>query len=109
MKLAIKTLWQLLIKKNHIESKESIRMIKSQKGDTEEFKDLAKRTASEKNLGDKAFNIAKNQKYNGYERGITSMVYEFFDKKSSGSDIKSVSNQKLIDDLYKPIIKKFKK
>ena len=46
----------------------------------EEFKDLAKRTASEKNLRDTAFNIAKNQKYNGYERGITSMVYEFFDK-----------------------------
>ena len=37
------------------------------------------------------------------------MVYKFFDKKSSGSDIKSVSNQKLIDELYKPIIEKFKK
>ena len=32
----------------------------------EEFKDLAKRTASDKNLRDKAFNIAKNQKYSGY-------------------------------------------
>ena len=52
------------------------------------FKDLARRTASDKVLRDKAFNIAKNHKYDGYQRGLASMVYTFFDKKStSGSSI----------------------
>ena len=46
------------------------------------FKDLARRTASDKLLRDKAFNIAKNPKYNGYQRGIASMVYKYFDKKN---------------------------
>ena len=44
------------------------------------FKDLKRRTASDKILGDKAFNIAKNYKYDGYQKGLTSMVYKFFDK-----------------------------
>ena len=53
-----------------------------------EFKDLARRTASDKCLRDKAFNTAKNPKYDGYQRGFASMVYKFFDKKSSsGSGI----------------------
>ena len=47
-----------------------------------DFKDLARRTASDKILGDKAFNIAKSPKYGGYQRGLPSMVYKFFDKKS---------------------------
>ena len=51
----------------------------------EDFKDLAERTASDKVLGDKAFNIAKNSKYDGYQRGLASMVYKFFDKKTAGS------------------------
>ena len=42
------------------------------------FKDLTRRTASDKVLRDKAFNIAKNKKYDGYERGLASMVYNFF-------------------------------
>ena len=46
-----------------------------------DFKDLTRRTASDKILHDKAFNIAKNPKYNGYQRGLASMVYKFFDKK----------------------------
>ena len=46
-----------------------------------DFKDLARRTASDNVLRDKAFNIAKNPKYNGYQRGLASMVYTFFDKK----------------------------
>ena len=46
------------------------------------FKDLARRTASDKVLRDKAFNIAKNPKYDGYQRGLTSMAYNFFYKKS---------------------------
>ena len=49
-----------------------------------DFKDLTRRTASDKILRDKAFNIAKNPKYDGYQCGIASMVYKFFDKKTSG-------------------------
>ena len=52
-----------------------------------EFKDLARRTASDKVLRDKVFNIAKNPKYDGYQRGLASMVYKFSDKKSKGSGI----------------------
>ena len=52
-----------------------------------DFKDLARRTASSKVLRDKAFNIAKNPKYDGYQRGIASMVYRFFDKKSAGGSV----------------------
>ena len=48
------------------------------------YKDLEKRTQSDNVLKDKAFKIAVNPKYNGYERGLASMVYEFFDKKSKG-------------------------
>ena len=46
------------------------------------LKDLAKWTAPDKLLRDKIFNIAKNLNYDRYQRGITSMVYKFFDKKS---------------------------
>ena len=46
------------------------------------LKDLIRRTASYKILRDKAFNIAKNPKYDGYQRGLASMVYKFFDKKN---------------------------
>ena len=52
-----------------------------------DFKDLKKRTFSDKVLRDKAFKIAKNPKYDGYQRGLASMVYKFFDKKSEGSGI----------------------
>ena len=47
-----------------------------------DFKDLTRRTPSDKILYDKAFNIAKNPKYDGYQRGLASMVYPFFDKKN---------------------------
>ena len=47
-----------------------------------DFKDLARRIAADKVLTDKAFNIAKDRKYDGYQRGLASMVYKFFDKKS---------------------------
>ena len=50
--------------------------------DSGDFKDLARKTASDKVLRGKVFNIAKNPKYDGYQRGLTSMVYKFFDKKS---------------------------
>ena len=72
-------------------------------------KDLRKRTQSDKVLRDKAFKIVSNPKYDGYQRGLASMVYKFFDKKSSGSGIINKSNYQLADELHKPIIRKFKK
>ena len=52
------------------------------------FKDLNKRTQSDNVLRDKAFEIASNpKKHDGYQRGLTSMVYRSFDKKYSGSGI----------------------
>ena len=46
-----------------------------------DFKDLTKRTAADKVLKNKAFNVAKNPKYDRYQRGLASMAYKFFDKK----------------------------
>ena len=46
-----------------------------------DFKDIKRRTASDKILRNKVFNIAKNPKYDRYQRGLASMVYKFFDKK----------------------------
>ena len=68
-----------------------------------------KRTQSEKFLRDKAFKIASNPKYDGYQRGLASMVYKFFDKKSSGSGITNEPNYQLADEIHQPIIRKFKK
>ena len=75
-----------------------------------DFKYLTRRTASDKILRDKAFNIAKNPKYDGYQRRLASMVYKFFDKKSSGRGIKNENmlDQQLAEELHKQIIKKFK-
>ena len=80
-------------------------------------------TVADKTLRNKAFNIAKDPKYDGYQRGLASMVYKFFDKKSAslmdksrkGSGVtaltnKSLSqNQQLAEEVHKPIIKKSKK
>ena len=77
-----------------------------------DFKDLKRRTASDKVLRDKAFNIAKNPNYDGYQRGLASMVYKFFDKKSKGSDVANneiKQNLQLAEELHKPIIKNLKK
>ena len=73
-----------------------------------DFKDLARRTTSDKVLRDKAFNIAKNPKYDGYQRGLASMVYKLFDKKSSGSSVnmKTMFDEQLAEELHKPIIGK---
>ena len=54
-----------------------------------DFIDLTRRTASDKILRDKAFNTAKNPKYDGYQRGLASMVYKFFDKKTSATYARS--------------------
>ena len=71
------------------------------------YKDLNKRTQSNKDLRNKAFEIASNPKYNGYQRVLASTVYNLLDKKSKGRSIK-FSNQQLADELHKPIIRKFK-
>ena len=71
--------------------------------------DLVRRTQSDKVLRDKAFKIASDPKYGGYQRGLASMIYKFFDKKSKGSGITNESNYQLANELHKPIIKKFKK
>ena len=73
------------------------------------FKDLPRRTASDKILRHKAFNIAENPKYDGYQHGIASMVYKFFDKKLSGIKNENISSKELAEELHKPIIRKFKK
>ena len=83
-----------------------------------DFKDLKRRTA-DKVLTDKTFNIAKNHKYDGYQTGLTSMVYKFIDKTSALHAEKSVSgsgvnillefNEQLARESHKPIIRKFEK
>ena len=83
-----------------------------------DFKDLTRRTAYDKVLRDKGFNIAKNLKYDRYQRDLGSMVYTFFDKKASvgaamlvnKSAVKNeiMSNKELVEELHKPIIIKFK-
>ena len=75
-----------------------------------DFKDLTRRKASDEILGGKVFTIAKNLKY-GDQRWLASMVYKFFDKKASGSDIKNenISEKELAEELHKPIIRKFLK
>ena len=80
-------------------------------------KDLTKRTIPVKILKNKAFDIVKDPKYDGYQRGLSSMVYFITspDKKSVGSGAKHVNtkitpqNEQLADELHKPIITKFKK
>ena len=76
------------------------------------FKDLKRRTASVKILRDKAFNIAKNSKYYAYQRGLTSVAYNFFDKKSAGGGFANNQinqNLQLATELRKLIIRQFKK
>ena len=85
-------------------------------------KDLTIRTVADKILKNKAFDIAKDPKYDGYQRGLASMVYKFFDskvasldKKSLGSGAKRVNtkitpqSEQLAEELHKPIIRKFNK
>ena len=74
------------------------------------FKDLARRTVSDKVLRDKAFNIAKNPKDDGYQRGLASMVYKYIDKTSAGSGLNMhANNEKLAEELHKPITRNLKK
>ena len=85
----------------------------------EDFKDLTERTAADKVLQNKAFNIAKNPKYYEYQRGLASIVYKFFDKKTKGSGVTTLANksatkstpqnEQLAEEIHKPIIRKFRK
>ena len=69
------------------------------------YKDLESRTQSDKVLKDRAFEIANNSKYDGYQRRLASLVYTFFDKKLKESGIKCISNQQLANELHKPVIR----
>ena len=71
-------------------------------------KGLTERNIADKNLKNRAFDIAKDPKYDGYQRGLASMVYKFFDSKVSGSGAKP-ENKQLANELHKPIIRKFEK
>ena len=71
--------------------------------------DLAKRTQSDKVLRDKAFKIASDPKYDGYQRGLASMICKVFDKNSSGSGVATEPNYQLANKLHKQIIRKFKR
>ena len=77
-----------------------------------------KKTTFDKFLRDKAFNIAKNPKYDGYQRELAFMINKCFDKNPKGSGINMeakpvrrayANNEKLAEELHKPIIRKFKK
>ena len=57
------------------------------------YKDLTRKTESNKVLRDKSFEIASNPKYDVYQKGLASMIYKFFDRKSEGSGVKSMSNE----------------
>ena len=72
-----------------------------------DFKDLNRRTFADKVLRDKAFNIAKDPKYDGYQHGFASRVYIFFDKKTSASGIKNenIPNKKLVQELTNQLLK----
>ena len=72
-----------------------------------DHKHLINRTEADKVLRDEAYDIACNPKNDGYQRGLASMVYKFFDKKPIGSGIASSSI--LADERHKPIIRKFNK
>ena len=83
-----------------------------------DHKDLINRTEADKVLRDKAYDIASNPEYDGYQRGLASMVFKFFDKKSTGVGIArdttkssslARSSSILADECHKPIIRKFNK
>ena len=69
---------------------------------------FSQKNSFDKILCVKAFSIAKNSKYDGYQCGLASMVYKIFDEKTSGSGIKNenMSDQQLAEELHNPIIRK---
>ena len=75
------------------------------------FKDLNRITATGKILREKAINVAKYPKYDGYHRGIASVIYTFFDKKTYGERAKNenICNKELAKELHKATARKFNK
>ena len=73
------------------------------------LKKLSKRTQSDKVLKDKAFKVASDLKYDGYQRGLASMVYKFFDKKFSESGVATELNYQLANELHRQIIRELKR
>ena len=92
------------------------------------YKDVENRLISDKKLRNSAYDIASNPKYDGYQRGLASMVYKVFDSKVAPLDKKTMSgkgnakhtakpsslermknNKILAEELHKPVIKKFNK
>ena len=76
-----------------------------------DFKDLNSRTAADKVLCVKTFNIAKNKKYDKYQPGLASMVFNFFDKKTSGGAIKKeiMQNEELAKNYANQLLENFSK
>ena len=85
-----------------------------------DHKDLINRTEADKVLKNKAYDIASNPEYDGYQRGLVSMLYKFLDEKSMGSGVKKLKDTRkpsslersssiLADELHKPVIKKINK
>ena len=91
-----------------LNTKKELKILKKHDIAYGDFKDLARRTASDKFLRDKSFNIAKNAKYDGYQRGLASMVYKFLDKKSAsvadkstkGSGAAMLQNEQLAEESH---------
>ena len=79
------------------------------------YKDVENRLISDQKLRNSAYDIASNPKYDGYQRGLASMVYKFFDSKVASLDKKTMSgkgrknNKILAEELHKAVIKKFNK
>ena len=103
---------------NHIYKNELDRACFAHDAAYSDSKDLTIRTVADKILRNKALNIAKDPKYDWYQRGLASMVYNFLDKKSASLADKSTKgsgvnskfaprNQQLAGELHKPIIRKF--
>ena len=75
------------------------------------FKDLPRRAAADKKLLERAINIAKNSKCDGYHKGLASLVYKFFNKNTLDGAVESkiMSNQQLAEELHKPAVREFEK
>ena len=79
------------------------------------YKDVENRLVSDQKLRNSAYDIASNPKYDGYQRGLASMVYKFFDSKvvllgKKNMSGKGTGNNKILaDELHKPVVKKFNK
>ena len=76
-----------------------------------DFKDLPRRTASDKVLRYKLLNIAKCSKCDWYQQGLASITYKSFEKKSSSSGVKSefISNQELAEEFHQTVVEKIEK